>query len=214
MLKRRLETSTLENISASITGSISPEGMEIRIILNSIICITLGLVAQNIKETILTYKRKSKSNPMRKVIAGDVSVVGEYELVVYIDLETLKEKSLFYFYSVLAYLPSVKVSGIPSISRAVISYDEMGDECHLLCEGQGGLQDIMGKRGINGLKCVSNHIMEMNEVLGIEAGRQTIITEIRQVVSSYGISLDPRHLTLLADLMTYRVFYYYFQPTH
>jgi len=41
-------------------------------------------------------------------------------------------------------------------------------------------------------------------VLGIEAARSTIISEIRLTMDQYGISIDYRHLNLLADVMTCR----------
>ena len=44
--------------------------------------------------------------------------------------------------------------------------------------------------------------MEAREVLGIEAARTTIITEISEVMKDMGI--DPRHMQLLADVMTYK----------
>jgi len=45
--------------------------------------------------------------------------------------------------------------------------------------------------------------MEMREVLGIEAGRQSIIDEISGVMASHGITVDKRHIYLLSDTMTY-----------
>jgi DNA-directed RNA polymerase III subunit RPC1 len=41
-------------------------------------------------------------------------------------------------------------------------------------------------------------------VLGIEAARSTIISEIRLTMQNYGIAIDFRHLNLLADVMTCR----------
>ena len=40
--------------------------------------------------------------------------------------------------------------------------------------------------------------------LGIEAARATIMKEIKFVMESHGMSIDRRHITLLADLMTCR----------
>ena len=41
------------------------------------------------------------------------------------------------------------------------------------------------------------------QVLGIEAARSTIMKEIGDVLSNYGIAVDQRHMMLLADVMTY-----------
>merc|ERR1712001_47709 len=40
--------------------------------------------------------------------------------------------------------------------------------------------------------------------LGIEAARKTIMKEIQYTMESHGMSIDRRHITLLADLMTCR----------
>ncbi|KAK2845277.1 DNA-directed RNA polymerase III subunit C1 (rpo31), partial [Arthroderma sp. PD_2] len=48
----------------------------------------------------------------------------------------------------------------------------------------------------------TNHVMEMRDVLGIEAARTTIINEISAVMSD--MAIDPRHMQLLADVMTYK----------
>ena len=45
--------------------------------------------------------------------------------------------------------------------------------------------------------------MEMANVLGIEAGRQSIVDEILTVMESHGITVNKRHILLLADTMTF-----------
>jgi DNA-directed RNA polymerase III subunit RPC1 len=56
--------------------------------------------------------------------------------------------------------------------------------------------------GVNGLRTSTNNVMEMRDVLGIEAARVTIVQEISEVMKDMGI--DPRHMQLLADVMTYK----------
>lgn len=41
--------------------------------------------------------------------------------------------------------------------------------------------------------------------MGIEAARRTIINEIQYTMSSHGMSIDPRHVMLLGDIMSYKV---------
>jgi len=48
-------------------------------------------------------------------------------------------------------------------------------------------------------------VIEVAQVLGIEAARQTIINEIQYTMKSHGMSIDPRHVMLLGDVMTYKV---------
>lgn len=65
----------------------------------------------------------------------------------------------------------------------------------------------MGIEGVDGRKTVSNHVMEVCETLGIEAARKKIIEEIQYTMGSHGMSIDIRHIMLLADVMTNRVSY-------
>jgi DNA-directed RNA polymerase III subunit RPC1 len=63
----------------------------------------------------------------------------------------------------------------------------------------------MGTPGVDARNTKSNHIMEMNKTLGIEASRRSIIDEIQYTMKSHGMNIDARHMMLLADLMTYKV---------
>lgn len=51
----------------------------------------------------------------------------------------------------------------------------------------------------------SNHVIEIAQVLGIEAARRTIVNEINYTMQSHGMSIDPRHVMLLGDVMSYKV---------
>eukprot|EP01138_Halocafeteria_seosinensis_P010093 gb/GECG01010307.1/.p1 GENE.gb/GECG01010307.1/~~gb/GECG01010307.1/.p1 ORF type:complete len:1523 (+),score=185.46 gb/GECG01010307.1/:1-4569(+) len=100
-------------------------------------------------------------------------------------------------------LPTVTICGIPTVNRAVITKNESGDRYKLLVEGY-DLLKVMGTPGIVGTQTKSNHIIEIQETLGIEAARAMIISELNKTYGSYGIGIDPRHMMLLADVMTYR----------
>ncbi|GAB4843833.1 hypothetical protein Ancab_013795 [Ancistrocladus abbreviatus] len=49
----------------------------------------------------------------------------------------------------------------------------------------------------------SNDVNAVLNTYGVEAARATIITEVFRVFSHYGVSVDMRHLTLIADFMTH-----------
>ena len=63
----------------------------------------------------------------------------------------------------------------------------------------------MGTEGVDGRNTKSNHIIEVQQTLGIEAARTCIIDEIEYTMKSHGMSIDNRHMMLLADVMTSRV---------
>jgi DNA-directed RNA polymerase III subunit RPC1 len=101
-------------------------------------------------------------------------------------------------------LVDVIVQGIPSIARAVVNKSEQDSrKFQLVVEGL-GLQAVMGTPGVDGAQTTTNHIMEMEKVLGIEAARELVMQEVKYIFSRYGLSIDTRHLKLLADVMSYR----------
>lgn len=63
----------------------------------------------------------------------------------------------------------------------------------------------MGTTGVDGRYTKSNHVIEAEQTLGIEAARKCIIDEIQYTMASHGMTIDLRHMMLLADVMTYKV---------
>lgn len=98
----------------------------------------------------------------------------------------------------------IVVRGISTINRAAIRVDNQDATKHyLMIEGE-GLGEVFSTYGIDPTHSYSNNVFEMYKYLGIEAARSTIISEIMNTMQNHGISIDNRHLMLLADLMTYR----------
>lgn len=62
----------------------------------------------------------------------------------------------------------------------------------------------MGTFGVVGTKTKSNNILEVCATLGVEAARTTIMTEITDVMEGHGMTVDHRHIMLLASQMTSR----------
>ena len=61
-----------------------------------------------------------------------------------------------------------------------------------------------GLDGIDHANIYTNDICKMLDHYGVEACRQSIIKEIQNVFGHYGISVDFRHLCLIADYMTHQ----------
>ena len=75
-------------------------------------------------------------------------------------------------------LPSVIVNGIPTVHRAVLNKVEKPyNHMNLLIDGTGLLQ-VMGTVGVDHTKTVTNHVLEVLEVLGVEAARTVLINEV------------------------------------
>ena len=52
-------------------------------------------------------------------------------------------------------------------------------------------------------RLMSNDIWAIRCSYGVEAARNSIVDQIRSVFGAYGIEVDPRHLSLIADYMTF-----------
>ncbi|KAJ6222710.1 hypothetical protein RDWZM_001255 [Blomia tropicalis] len=109
-------------------------------------------------------------------------------------------KRMIYLPKVFEYeISQVCVSGNRQVERVTIREDK--GKYYLMVEGNGFL-NVLGTTGINHRTSTSNNIHEVASVLGIEASRSTIISEIKSTMSNHGITIDERHLMLLADTMT------------
>jgi DNA-directed RNA polymerase III subunit RPC1 len=94
------------------------------------------------------------------------------------------------------------ISGIKTVSRAILNNYE-DNKYNILIEGV-GLGDILCMGEIEYCRTTSNNIMEIQDVLGIEAARSSIISEVKYTMGKHGMTIDPRHVMLLADTMSYR----------
>ena len=92
----------------------------------------------------------------------------------------------------------LQISGIKNIGRVIIRRD---DEWIIHTEGS-NLKEVLSMEGIDQVRTTTNNIHEIGEVLGIEAARQSIINEAQNTLSEQGLSVDVRHIMLVADIMT------------
>ncbi|KAK4915739.1 DNA-directed RNA polymerase III subunit C1 (rpo31) [Elasticomyces elasticus] len=83
-----------------------------------------------------------------------------------------------------------------------ISESEKTLKIHKLMVSGYGLRKILSIPGVNPTTTQTNSVVETLQVLGIEAARTKIIKEIAEVMKE--LNIDPRHMALLADVMTYK----------
>ena len=93
----------------------------------------------------------------------------------------------------------LQISGIKGIGKVIIRKDDR--EWIIHTEGS-NLKEILAMDGIDQVRTTTNNIHEIGEVLGIEAARQSIINEAQNTLSEQGLSVDVRHIMLVADIMT------------
>ena len=91
------------------------------------------------------------------------------------------------------------VDGIGNIQRAIVRKEN--DEYVIFTEGS-DLKAILEEEGVDPTRTTTNSLHEVAEVLGIEAARIAIATELHKTLSEQGLSVDHRHNMLVSDVMT------------
>ncbi|KAH9935894.1 beta and beta-prime subunits of DNA dependent RNA-polymerase [Epithele typhae] len=201
IVKGRLERTCIGDIASILEEAWAPEYTYIGIIVDmkTIQDLQLELTLDDIKWGIVAAKKLKikqeaitvmpRKNRLRVYVEGADK---------YYRLRELKRA-----------LPGVVVKGVPTIRRAIINIIDKDNtrgkkgENELLVEGY-GLQKVMTAQGIIGEETVSNHVLEVAQVLGIEAARKTILNEIHLIMEKHSMSIDPRHVMLLGDVMSYK----------
>lgn len=93
---------------------------------------------------------------------------------------------------------NLQISGVKDVNKVIIRKD---DQWVLNTEGS-NLSAVLKKEGIDKERTTTNHIHEIYTVLGVEAARNAIIKETVDTLNEQGLSVDIRHIMLVADMMT------------
>jgi DNA-directed RNA polymerase III subunit RPC1 len=216
IVKAGIEKTTLGEISSQIKEVYSKGQcyVSITLDLDTIEQLKLNIDALSVRTSILKGAR-GQTRPAVLRILKDEHVKVKYgsntKLRVYIPSHTdsrsttIPPTTFFIMQALKATLPQVIVQGIATVNRAVINEDGKGGRTsfHLLIEGC-GLAEVMGSPGVDGCHTTTNHIIEVEQTLGVEAARTQVSSEISYIMNAYGIGIDSRHLLLLSDVMTFK----------
>ena len=93
----------------------------------------------------------------------------------------------------------LQISGVKGIGKVVIRHEQ--NEWVIHTEGS-NIGAILKIPGVDIVKTTTNDIFEIEKVLGIEAARNAIIHELFTTMEEQGLSVDIRHIMLVADMMT------------
>ena len=98
----------------------------------------------------------------------------------------------------------LQISGKKDIGKVIIRKAEIGsNDTEFIIHTEGSnLKDIFKEEGIDKTRTTTNNIHEIETVLGIEAARNAIVQELNKTLSEQGLSVDIRHIMLVADMMT------------
>lgn len=201
IVKGRLEKTLLGDVASVLEEAWAPEYAYIGVIVDvdAIEKLQLELTLDDIKWAIVAAKKL-------KIKQESITVLPrKNRLRIYVDTQD----KFYRLRELKRGLSDVVVKGVPTIQRAVINIKDKDDargkkgDKELLVEGY-GLQKCMIAEGVVGEHTSSNHVIEVAQVLGIEAARRTIVNEIQYTMKSHDMIIDPRHVMLLGDVMSYK----------
>lgn len=198
-VKARIEKTTLGEITSFLEEVYRNDEcfLLIKLDLDRIRVLGLEVNIETIRYSLCTSKLRLKPNQVE--IHGTSMIViqpdrAKHGNMINVELQRLTTQ-----------VPRIVIAGIPTVSRAVIAVDDSrGAPTYKLCVEGAGLRDVMATYGVIGKHTKSNNIWEVYNTLGIEAARTTIMYEITSVMEGHGMSVDHRHIMLLASQMTSR----------
>jgi len=191
-VKHRAATIEMTRLKSVASMELHPGSMEVRIIPDS-----KKLAEREIDIDGIQKSMKKKGVTVYKD-KGPVEVGGKKVTREYVVLK-IDQPSYKVLQQIFEWAREVVVSGIPRITRAIIRRE--GDEYIIYTEGS-NLAELLQIPDVNTERTTTNDIIEISEVLGIEAARNAIINEASATLGEQGLIVDIRHIMLVSDVMT------------
>ncbi|MEM2916601.1 MAG: DNA-directed RNA polymerase subunit A'' [Candidatus Woesearchaeota archaeon] len=157
--------------------------------------IELRLNSQKMQDIGITPATLVKA--MEKALGKTASVKQE-ENSIEVKLRGRDEKNLNELYKLKEDLKGIHIMGIKGIMQVLPV--KRHEEFIIISAGT-NLKKVLELDFVDATRTVSNDIYEIADVFGIEAARQAIIDEVFKVVEAQGLTVDIRHVMLVADTM-------------
>ncbi|BAM41903.1 DNA-directed RNA polymerase III largest subunit RPC1 [Theileria orientalis strain Shintoku] len=203
-VKSRIEKTTLGQVCTSVKQMYTPQSSKLLLTLNQKLINQLYLPINANKVRTRVVEIISQIKKIGKIVIPKSSVyaVGEWQICM--DLGPTHHQ-FFQQNTLVTSILQLVVAGCKEVKRAVIKRENTaaGPNYQIAVEGY-GLKEVMGADGVLWSSVKSNHVFEVAEVLGIEAARSVIISEIQKCMDAYSIDIDGRYMKLLADVMTFK----------
>ncbi len=182
--KARQFASSIEEIIVSDVAQVKEDFMKktITIVFND-----KELKRRGVKKQDVIKKIETKAK-------GSLNKKGDY--VITLD----KDANLASIRKLTQTIEKLQVSGIKGIKRALVKKTDDG-EIMIMTSGS-NLKAVLKRPEVDHTRTYSNVIHEVAEVLGIEAARYLIIEELYAAYMGAKLTVDKRHLALVADAMT------------
>lgn len=187
-MAKKVGTRIKETLFGAIADefSINVLKLQVEVALNKGIMRDLAIKPKDVLEKL---QSAMKSYSIKENSEGAIVIkpAGEVTLK---DVYKLKEK-----------VKDVYIKGVPGVTHVLpVKRD---NEFVILTSGS-NLKETLLMPEVDETRTISNNIYEMQDVLGIEAARSSIMAEAHRVINDQGIDLDQRHIMFIADLMTSR----------
>lgn len=166
----------------------------------------LGSMSTDITEMKIIIELNKKALLQRNMTTKEIADRLEEEIGTTIEVsnDTLimrpEEASYRQLLQLVKSVQSVILKGIKGIKRVVIRKEDSG-EYVLYTEGS-ELKEVLSIEGVDATRTRTNSVNEVFEVMGIEAARMALIHEAMDTLKEQGLTVDVRHIMLVADIMT------------
>jgi DNA-directed RNA polymerase subunit A" len=183
---RKIEYTKLVAVTKTVSTNIAETSIDIEF--------DQGMLKDKGVTTEMVIKAIEKMKlPDRKIVFDESN---PYSLrIIFNDIQSLSQ-----LFKLKEKLLNAKIKGIKGINRAIVRRKE--DEYVIITEGS-NLLGVASVEGVDFSRIETNSVYEVAEVLGIEAAREVLIKEIKEVLEQQGLDVDIRHIILVADMMTW-----------
>jgi DNA-directed RNA polymerase subunit A" len=156
--------------------------------------ITLLLNTQAMEAAELTPKHVVAS--IKKEFGLDASIDSHKNVVVSTHIKNLRD-----IRGTTVKLMRSIISGIEGVGKAMVNQDRKTGDFYIEANGS-NIEAIMQVEGVDTSRIYTNDLFEMYRIFGIEAARNTLATELKRTLEEQEITVDLRHILLVADAMT------------
>ncbi|UCG95007.1 MAG: DNA-directed RNA polymerase subunit A'' [archaeon] len=141
----------------------------------------------NKEELIKLFNKQIRGYDI-KIEGNRIELKSKKEEVTIRDLQKIKLKIF-----------DMRLRGVSGIEQAMVTKE--GEEWVITTIGS-NLRKVIKIEGIDPKRLFSNNIKEVEKLFGIEAARNAIIKEACGTLADQGLTIDPRHIILVGDMMT------------
>ncbi len=152
---------------------------------------TLGVTFTMLKKALEEYKDVWRVKEDKKVILIQPKKKKSEE----------KEITARFVRKLTNHIKAIIVKGIKGLQRAVVVKGSDGE--YFIRAAGFNIEAVLAHEVVDPKAIYTNNIKEIERVYGIEAARNAIIKEIKDVLDMQKLYVDIRHILLIADAMTF-----------